>query len=40
MVPPVGLEPTLLSEPDFESDTSYRRQLDYNDFLVSLAVVR
>ena len=22
MVPPVGLEPTLLAEPDFESDVS------------------
>jgi hypothetical protein len=40
MVRVVGLEPTLLSEPDFESDESYRRGLNYKEFLARLAVVR
>ena len=39
MVRVVGLEPTLLSEPDFESGSDYSKILDYIEFSRDFALV-
>ena len=39
MVRAVGIEPTLLSEPDFESGSDYSKILDYIEFSRDFALV-